>query len=185
MMLTIAFSWLLRLLFSFAAPVETDPTLLDTVAWQTKRLTWDDFKGRPDSRYAHSSSVALTSSGINIYYRGYESNPDIRVTCTFYRKRSWVKDEGRNRAVLQHEQLHFDITEFHARKLRYAIAKLSPSQRSWQTVQRRYNQANRDCDAYQTRYDRDTHHSIDTEAQKVWIDYVAEDLLRYESYASR
>src|SRR5688500_2401651 len=116
MLFAISF-WLLRFLFPFAAVTPTsDTSLADTISWNTKRLTCDDFAGRPNPRYMNT--VALTSSSINIFYRGYEHNPNITVTTTFYRRNSWVKDEGRNKHVLQHEQLHFDIAELHARKLR-------------------------------------------------------------------
>jgi len=131
------------------------------------------------------TSVAMTSSSINVYYHGYESNPHIDVTCTFYRRSSWVKDEGRNRTVLQHEQLHFDITELFARKLRQDLAALPKSQRNWETVQRLYNEANDDCADYQARYDNATHHSILQDAQRDWTVRVAQELTKFEAYASR
>jgi hypothetical protein len=182
MFLALAFSWSLRFLFPFATSA-SDPSLNDTISWQAKRLTWDDFVGRPDARYV--SSVALTSSSINVFYAGRESNPNIKVTCTFYRRHSWVKDEGRNAFVLQHEQLHFDITELYARKLRYALGKLTRPQRTWQNVHRLYQQANDECEAYQSRYDHATHHSINRDAQQQWNKQVAEQLKAFDAYASR
>jgi hypothetical protein len=184
MLLALAFSWLLQLLLPFGfATSENDVDTADTISWHSKRLTWDDFTGRPDPRYMNS--VALTSSGINVFFRGYEHNPNITVTCTFYRNHSWVKPEGRNKEVLQHEQLHFDIAELHARKLRRAIASLPKSQRTWETIERMYNRANDECGAYQTRYDGATHHSILRDVQQQWNKRVAAELHELSAYASR
>ena len=184
MLLAISFSWLLQLLFPLSTA--TSPNISaadDTVSWQSKRLTWEDFNGHPDRRYVNT--VALTSSSINIFYHGRESNPTITVTCTFYRRNSWVKDEGRNAEVLQHEQLHFDISELYARKLRRAISQLPKSQRNWQTVQRLYKQANEECSDYQERYDHATHHSILRSVQQQWNKRVADELGAFDSYALR
>src|SRR5690606_40361550 len=38
---------------------------------------------------------------------------------------SWVVPASRNDYLLKHEQLHFDITELHARKLRRELANIS------------------------------------------------------------
>jgi len=75
--------------------------------------------------------------------------------------------------------------ELFARKLRQDLAALPKSQRNWETVQRLYNEANDDCADYQARYDNATHHSILQDAQRDWTVRVAQELTKFEAYASR
>lgn len=155
----------------------------DTIYWHPQhRLTWNDFRGRPNRG---GNTVALTSSGIGIVYRSQRSGvPIIDVQCVFYGDNSWVKSDGRTGYILQHEQLHFDITELFARELRRRIDLLPAKQRTWQNVQRLYTTVNRECDVMQTRYDGQTHHSTNEYSQEQWFDWVNENLDRSVSFAS-
>lgn len=184
MFLTVLFSWLWALLLS---PTPTSTIALakntDTIYWQpSRKLTWDDFRGRPNRS---DESVALTSSGIGMVFRsGADGVPKIDVTCTFFCKNSWVKNEGRNDTVLQHEQLHFDLTELYARKLRKAVDQLKPADRKWPTIQKIYTGMNRECDERQNRYDRETNHGIRRTPQQEWQARVANELKELEPYRS-
>ena len=84
----------------------------DTIAYDLKRkLTWDDFKGRPDE---NSFAAAITQSGFG--YRMSVQNVngrikmDITVFCYFNKANSWVKKGENTNYALLHEQHHFDIT---------------------------------------------------------------------------
>lgn len=155
----------------------------DTIYWHPQhRLTWNDFRGRPNRG---GNTVALTSSGLGIVYRSQRSGPPIiDVQCVFYGDNSWVKDDGRTDYILQHEQLHFDITELFARELRRRINQLPEKQRTWQNVQRLYTTVNRECDAMQIRYDGQTHHSTDENSQFAWFNWVNDNLDRSATFAS-
>jgi hypothetical protein len=88
-----------------------------------RRLTWDDFKGRP--REALNPGVAAqTYCGF-----GFQTN---RVTMfkqakvfsinTFSCYLSWVRPDQKGRAdLLAHEQGHFDLCEVYARQLRKVL----------------------------------------------------------------
>lgn len=155
----------------------------DTIYWNSNRkLVWSDFRGTPGRG---TSTVALTSSGIGMSYRkGVNNTIQIDVSCVFYCRTSWVKEEGRNDTVLLHEQLHFDITELYARKLRKAIMQLSERQKDWTTVKRVYDDLNRQCSLRQELYDSDTHHSIIYERQLRWVAMINDELLLHKDYAS-
>jgi len=155
----------------------------DTIYWQSARkLTWDDFRGQAERS---GESVALTSSGIGMAFRSNTNGEsEFNVTCTFFCRNSWVKAEGRNDSVLQHEQLHFDLTELYARRLRQALDKLPAAQRKWSNVQKIYNEANRDCDKRQNDYDDETRHGIRHDVQQKWNGQIEAELKQLESYKS-
>ena len=69
-----------------------------------RQLQWSDFKGKPP---ANTEAMACTCTNIVI---GLDTAYGI-----FISEKSWTKT--RDAALLRHEQLHFSITESHAKKL--------------------------------------------------------------------
>ena len=151
------------------------------IVWdQERRLSWDDFQGAPDYNFEDVS--ALTSSGV-IHYKGCEDGKIIyKVQAYFEKKYSWVKPEAYTNYHLTHEQIHFDITELYARKLRKALAA-----REFQCGQEA------DFDAFvasflkkwqqaQIKYDLNTHYSMRPKKQKEWQYLVAMELSLYDRF---
>ena len=52
----------------------------------------------------------------------HEVQLDFEVNAFFYPNESWYKPDVCNNLILSHEQLHFDITELHARKFRQMVS---------------------------------------------------------------
>ncbi len=153
----------------------------DILYWSTDhRLTWDDFKGYPS--YQHAEISAMTASGI-VHYSGCKDGfINYKVQAYFERKESWVKSEALTNHHLIHEQIHFDITELHARKVRKAlsqnkfrcgqenefeifVAKLTDD---WQNDQRKY--------------DEESKHSLDQEKQGEWHIDVSSELHKLDAF---
>jgi hypothetical protein len=76
-----------------------------------RRLTWIDFKGRPD---AASAAGAITESGFGykMNMQSYNNRTSINITvfCYFNKNKSWVKKGMKTAYALLHEQHHYDIT---------------------------------------------------------------------------
>ena len=76
-----------------------------------RKLTWADFKGRPD---AASPAAAITESGFGyrMAMQSYNNKTSINITvyCYFNKNKSWVKRGMKNAYALLHEQHHYDIT---------------------------------------------------------------------------
>lgn len=92
-------------------PIKTGNTG-DTIYYDANRkLTWSDFKGRPDGE---SIAGAITQSGFG--YRMSMQSVNNRTTiniivyCYFSKNRSWVKKGMKTDYALEHEQHHYDIT---------------------------------------------------------------------------
>jgi len=155
----------------FASSAETE----EIIYWSSDyRLTWDDFAGEP--RFDYEAISALTSSGI-VHYKGCKDGEiTFKVRAYFEKNESWVKAEALTDHHLIHEQIHFDITELSARKLRQALSKRTfkcgeePEFENfivafldqWQSEQRAFDLMSR--------------HSLDKSQQRQWFYKVAMEL---------
>ncbi len=176
---TIGIGYLLGIFFLFFGTSANTP---DVIYWNgNERLSWADFEGNP--RWDYSDISALTSSGI-IHYAGCKEGKIIyKVKAYFEKKESWVKQEALTQHHLEHEQLHFDITELNARKLRKAL-----SEREFKCGEEAafdsFVQAMTDnWQIDQQAYDLMSRHSMDHEKQTEWFYRVAMELSLLEEYS--
>lgn len=176
--------YLLICLFVFLAgsnPVE------ETLTWNaSNKLTWADFKASPDT---DSDAVALTASGITFGYSVKTSGERIvdfstTVEAHFYPNKSWYfKDKG-NAYILEHEQLHFDITELYARKFRQQLATLKVNQNIKAQMNRLHTAINKVVNDTQTKYDKETQHSINAVKQREWNNFIKKELDKLDQFKS-
>ena len=156
---------------------------------ETKRLTWADFQGQPD---ANSDAVALTASGITFgySYRQQRGSREIvsftaDVNAYFYPKLSWYHKDRANDYILQHEQLHFDLTELYVRKFRMAVQEIEITKNIKSDLKKLQKGINEALSAAQNQYDFETQHSIIPEAQKRWNDSIQIELVKLEEFKSQ
>lgn len=150
--------------------------------WQAdQKLTWDDFQGPAD--YSTDMS-AHTTSRINYKWKCAGGVFEASVESTFDREKSWKKDLQTDR-LLAHEQLHFDITEWHARKLRKTFADLDdPCQMPAEDIKAIANEIREQWKATQDQYDAEADHGRNYEAQDMWEQSVATRLEMLAEFAS-
>jgi len=151
----------LLLVFSF-----TLKTGDESIPWSEKPLRWDDFRGKPHPR---SNVSALTYSGIKYNFEQNGNRLTMKVVATFDPEHSWVNNDLATEYVLRHEQLHFDISELHARKLRAALKQISPTtSRPNSDAEKLYDKFTKESRKYQDRYDAETGHSGNEINQAAW-----------------
>lgn len=173
----------------FLLMVVHQPTLKDvSITWKaSKPLTWADFKGKPKP---NSSAVAQTVSGITFGYSiktmdGRIVDYTATIEAHFYPHKSWYLKDKADAYILKHEQLHFDITELYARLFRKNIKSLRVNQnlkRQLDDLQKSINEA---VNETQKRYDSETNHSINKEAQLAWEVRIAKELELLNTFASK
>jgi len=149
-----------------------------------QRLGWDDFQGPADpNRKAGVQSAAQVMIELNTRTEG--NRVYFNVACYFERDRSWTINH-QNSYLLAHEQLHFDIAELYARKMRKRLRELSGvNQRNLESrVRQIYREVNREHNAFQDRYDRETDHSKNREKQAVWEAKVKRMLEETSAYSA-
>lgn len=155
------------------------------MAWTSNPLTWQDFKGAPD---LSSPFHANTSSGISYSWSMKRTGEEIEVVYEvdsyFIPEQSWVKPGKDSQHLLVHEQLHFDITELHARKLKKAMLEFDfkKSGNIKPELQAIYKTTEAERYDMQKRFDAETRHSMDSEAQLKWQKFVEEELQKLEKF---
>lgn len=154
----------------------------EVIPWSLeRRLSWADFKGEIPR---DAMAAATTASGISYRYSANlmfnEVNLDFEVNTYFYPDGSWYKPQICDSTVLAHEQLHFDITELFARKMRKKLKQSTFSDNVKAEVRDIYNTILAELNAYQERYDWETDFSRKHDAQKKWQEKVWAQLAIYE-----
>ena len=164
--------------------IGTSSTSTDTIYWtEDYKLTWNDFQGRPD--YNIKTISALSSSGL-MHSKGCKNGKIIyEVVSYFEKKESWVKAEAYTDHHLKHEQLHFDITELYARKLRRALSEQNFKCGQEAAFEYYVNQFIKDWHEVQHNYDSTSRHSINREVQEEWSQRIEIELLLLDEYRSR
>lgn len=110
---------------------------------------------------------------------GYQK---MTVAAYFYKNKSWLWDKGDNRLLI-HEQLHFDIAELFARKIRKAFKKLKTQKiKYFDAYQLAYNKLWQACRVYQKEYDLKTLNGTDYNANEQWATQVRQELLELQAY---
>lgn len=154
----------------------TDPDHL--VYNQAVPLTLSDFRGPVDEL---SKALAATYSGFALQYEvkgnNMGSTANIEIMPYFDYSKSWVKNEGRTAYVLQHEQLHFDITAIKAFELITAIRAAQFTAEGIKeeiaALQRQYSKA---LEQMQAQYDGETSHGILKDKQSLWFARIKNEL---------
>lgn len=167
--------------FSFKTKNTKVPTE-DSILWNSNRkLTWNDFQGKPDEKNTHK---AVTTTSIeckaNIFS---DSVVDYNITCLFQKKESWKRVQSAN--LLNHEQLHFDIAELATRKLRkeYMAYKFTSLDSINPMINRIFKRALITRINLNDQYDKETNHGTILEKQKIWQIKIAKELKELDRYA--
>ena len=157
----------------------------DHIDWsESRKLRWSDFKMKAPPCNNHA---ALTNSGMSMDLELRNNEFKVTVHAKFNPDKSWKKEGLKEEAyLLQHEQLHFDITELYARKLRKTFLE-----RRWtmdddfnSLFQDLYN-ANQDMLwSVQDVYDKETEHSILKAEQAKWNKAIADSLELYSDFSN-
>lgn len=170
-------------LFSLLIVGNSNTSSSGSLYWDAEqKLSWDDFQGKPDYNFEQVS--ALTSSGI-LHYKGCEDGKLIyKVQAYFEKEHSWVKPEAYTDYHLAHEQIHFDITELYARKLRKALSKIEFQCGEEERFDAFVANFLKKWQIAQITYDNQTHYSMKPEKQTEWQYLVAMELSVFEKYQS-
>ncbi len=152
----------------------------------SKKLEWNDFKGKPD---AMVEPVAITASGISLKYaikqrNGKNISLKTEIYAHFYPHQSWYKPKEVNAHILAHEQFHFNITEWYTRKFRAQVAQLPISKTLKTDLENLYKTINQELSKKQKQYDYETNYSRNTEQQKIWEARITKELEQFSKHAA-
>ncbi len=159
------------------------PTKPDTlVYYHPKRpLTWQDFQGAPGVFNRWAAQV-FTSFGFearsNVQNRTLELH--VRTKVWIDKTISWVRPDSKNDYVLDHEQLHFDITRLTAERFKRKLRTMTFSVEDFSSeLQYQYIEFYRLHGQLQQQYDDETGHGINQGIQAQWVKKVRDELRSY------
>jgi hypothetical protein len=165
----------------FAISQDANEELLN---WNTgKKLVWEDYKSRPDSK---SDAAASTATYLGINYSVSGNSVSYKISCSFSKDRSWGR--YKTEYILSHEQGHFDITEIFARKLNKRISEYKFDSVKYKTdLQKIYQDILDEKEQFQNQYDDETDFSRNKDKQAEWLIKISKmlnDLKAYGNYIS-
>lgn len=158
---------------------------LDQILYSKSRpLTFDDFKGEPDDL---SIGAAATFSGVDMKYYTETKNglTAVKVVLTPYadKSKSWKKKDINNSNILQHEQLHFDITAIKACELADSIRQQVFTVDNFGSILKdMLRRTDKETMQMQLMYDKETVHGTNTKKQKEWNENITALLDKLSCY---
>lgn len=162
--------------------------LPDTIYWRSDiKIHWVDFRGEAEKE---SSFLAYTSTLISLKYsiqiKGDKVIPEFNVSCAFNCNKSWArKDEPDflNETLLEHEQLHFDIAELTARKLRKALNNQKFTKENYEyKIEAIRSSILKNGGLMQDHYDNESGHGTQVKEQKMWQKKIEQELKKYAEW---
>ena len=158
------------------------------IRWSSRPISWSDFRTVPGSQ---GSFKAQTYSGIRYSLTERSGKVYIDVEAYFDPDESWVVRGSSTKYLLHHEQLHFDITELFARKLRQELMDIQGrsssefrADRLWRVANEAHDRLYNEMVEMQTRYDRETDHSLRRVEQERWVKQVNDQLDQLIEFSS-
>jgi len=150
------------------------------------RLQWTDFKGKPTWQ---TTTVAVTASGISFSLSTKKSeskliNYSYMIRAHFYPEKSWCVKERVTPYILNHERLHFDITELFARKFRQRIESTTFTMDISAQMDAIHTAINKELETMQNVYDVETNNSQNVQNQKEWETKIILQLNKLAYYSS-
>ncbi|WP_276495786.1 DUF922 domain-containing protein [Pontibacter litorisediminis] len=163
---------------SNASPASLESATNEHLVWSPERkLSWDDFQGEPDESAPHH---ALTAANLAVNATCKKNEYTYTVKCVFLPQQSWSKRKNSEK-LLAHEQLHFDLTEVHARQLRHDLQQLNCVSLKTK-LSLVVNNAFKRWKAEQDAFDKASRHGLDKEEQQVWEAAITARLKKLEAY---
>lgn len=186
-------NWPVAVLCALGCLCAADVGAQDAIDWTPDaRLAIRDFQGRPP---VNAASASLSWLNIEAAWECQAGALFATARATFDPSRSWWRGSrmagiGARRSsarraraeaersvvqldlqLLEHEQLHFDIAELAARKLRSrfdAFKDACEDEEDSERIRKMVADVDREMHDEQQRYDRETAHGIDVRAQDRW-----------------
>ncbi|WP_034061964.1 DUF922 domain-containing protein [Lacinutrix jangbogonensis] len=160
-----------------------------TISWKpTLKLSWLDFQGEvsPDVYGKANTSYKIEIVPADVLVDEQDNIQDyekLTVDARFYKKQSWTTVLVSDTIVLNHEQLHFDIAELFARKVRKRFRELQKEKEArFSVYSKEYGVLWRACRKYQKQFDFETDHGRALDLNKTWSNKIKEALIVLEAY---
>ncbi|HNA57503.1 MAG TPA: hypothetical protein PLL28_11375 [Chitinophagales bacterium] len=140
------------------------------------KLKWKDFQGEVEDGFEGFTAVSYV--GFRFGYKGtaHQDSLQVVVEAFFNPENSWHRNDT-SKAILQHEQIHFDITELYSRKLKQRITQSTLTYKNYQQAMRDMEKEVRAAmNTADSIYDATTDNGLIKAEQATWNTNIAADL---------
>lgn len=137
---------------------------------KSRMLTWDDFRGTPVQE-GRAAAITVSGFGYNadVLRTDTEGTINIQVYCYFDQDKSWVKKEHKNDYVLNHEQLHFNVSYIAAIEFVNKLRNTKFTAGNYKTLlPQLYADGMKRMEQLQMEYDSETRNGLDKDIQAKW-----------------
>ncbi len=154
-----------------------------------RKLTWADFTAPPPNPLPSDGDVTIkaeSSVGLSLSSWDCPRGPLPTAQAVFDSGQSWVAPNAGTPELLAHEQGHFDIAQIYALKLQQEINKLADDlakakdkddcDKLTKKIDDLYDKYDKQQRAEQDKYEKDTNHGTNADAQAKWQKKIAKDL---------
>lgn len=157
-----------QILFASSLTAQKSPEPIDFNVYKEWRrfdpLEWEDFKGsRPDQYHGDAGTMVKIKAVPYLVKKKVK----YHVYALFDKTNSWALEKSPQ--LLKHEQLHFDIAELYARKIRKKIQQLSGNRKNdLKVYNREIRKLLQESNDFDRLYDIETLHGSLLKKQKEW-----------------
>lgn len=154
----------------------------DTIVWKKDSLLRkEDFKSKGKGK---NGPLGYTNTFLFLYPNESNGVLVFSVEAVFVMSKSYITQYSDY--ILKHEQLHFDICELYARKLRKMIADkdFKKVHNVQEVIQQMYNKVSAEFIKEEDKYDNDTNHGLNAAKQQVWADDIQKQLQELDAYSN-
>lgn len=147
-----------------------------------RKLSWDDFKGRPNFNNPHTAETSVSHIYQTIPLSTGNSNTvNIKVSYEFNKYKAWVKSGGEDdEGLLRHEQGHYNIGFLYAKEFVNRIKKLNLNIDTYQEeIKKVYDSVINEYRETDNRYENETDHSKNRNIQERWDKVIEEWVKKY------
>ena len=151
----------------------------DNLAYMPGQLiNWTYFQARPAES---SDAAAITNAGfgLNLSFKSSEDAVElvIDVSCSFSKRKSWVKEQFKTNYILNHERRHFDLAFIHASSFMQKLRKAKITTTNYASlIEKLYRETADEMSQVQNQYDAQTNHSRVVDKQSEWDSKIARQL---------
>ena len=157
--------------FKSVSAQEFDSTNAQNIKWEKNILTANNFRivDKKDISPDSNHFAAVTSNRISYRYQYRNKHLIFWIQTYFNYSKSWIqKPFIKNKQILKHEQGHFDLAEIESRNFATALHNYSFTDNFKEEIPMVFKVILNDLKAIQARYDEQTKHGTDSDAQKQW-----------------
>lgn len=156
-----------------------------SIVWKNPtQLRWKHFK-KVNIINDSTKTIARANTGFGYLGDEYHDHIKLYVYSRFSPEKSLVLDNGMNSKILNHEQMHFNIEEFFARKLKCIIIDSKIEDWRFKNFDNLLDSLSIVCDNMHDLYDKETLHGSDITQQNRWDIIILSQLDSTEIYKSR